>query len=113
MDKILQSNSYIAFKLTGEVTQELSQGYGHHCFRMRTGEWDMDMCKELGINPDILPEIYASHAVVGTVTKQAAEECGLIEGFRSRGSSGRGMRYVRSRSHPSGETQEQGGQAAE
>ena len=78
MDKILQSNSYIAFKLTGEVTQELSQGYGHHCFRMRTGEWDMDMCKELGINPDILPEIYASHAVVGTVTKQAAEECGLI-----------------------------------
>ena len=26
MDKILQSNSYIAFKLTGEVTQELSQG---------------------------------------------------------------------------------------
>ena len=81
MDKILQSNSYIAFKLTGEVTQELSQGYGHHCFRMRTGEWDMDMCKELGINPDILPEIYASHAVVGTVTKQAAEECGLIEGI--------------------------------
>mgnify|MGYP002587760276 CR=1 FL=1 len=112
MDKILQSNSYIAFKLTGEVTQELSQGYGHHCFRMRTGEWDMDMCKELGINPDILPEIYASHAVVGTVTKQAAEECGLIEGIpvvagaldAACGTLGAGV------IHP-GETQEQGGQA--
>src|SRR5699024_6216651 len=30
-DKILQSNSYIAYKLTGEMTQELSQGYGLHC----------------------------------------------------------------------------------
>ena len=35
--KILQSNSYIAYRLTGEFTQELSQGYGLHCFDMRNG----------------------------------------------------------------------------
>ena len=37
-DKILQSNSFIAFKLTGAVSQDLSQGYGLHCFDMRTGK---------------------------------------------------------------------------
>ena len=33
--KILQSNSFIAFRLTGVMSQELSQGYGLHCFVMR------------------------------------------------------------------------------
>ena len=28
--KILQSNSYIAYKLTGAITQDVSQGYGLH-----------------------------------------------------------------------------------
>ncbi|WP_138263187.1 xylulokinase [[Clostridium] hylemonae] len=111
-DKILQSNSYIAFKLTGEVTQELTQGYGHHCFCMRQGTWDMEMCRDLGIDPDMLPAICASHDVIGTVTAKAAKECGLMEGIpvvagaldAACGTLGAGA------VHP-GETQEQGGQA--
>ena len=31
----LQSNSYIALKLTGRFTQDLSQGYGVHAFDMQ------------------------------------------------------------------------------
>ena len=46
--KILQSNSFIAYRLTGAVTQDLSQGYGLHCFDMRTGTWDAQMCDEAG-----------------------------------------------------------------
>ena len=38
--KILQSNSYIAFKLTDAITQDVSQGYGLHCFDMKKGCWD-------------------------------------------------------------------------
>ena len=37
------------FCLTGAVTQELSQGYGLHCFDMREGRWDEEMCGRLGI----------------------------------------------------------------
>ena len=55
--KILQSNSYIAYRLTGNMTQELSQGYGLHCFDMRKGCWDEDMCKALGIPIEFLPKI--------------------------------------------------------
>ena len=42
--KILQSNSYIAYKLTGVMSQDVSQGYGLHCFDMRKAAWDEDMC---------------------------------------------------------------------
>ena len=36
-----------------------SQGYGLHCFDMRTGTWDEVMCEKLGIPVDFLPEIVA------------------------------------------------------
>lgn len=110
--KILQSNSYIAFKLTGQISQDLSQGYGLHCFDMRTGQWDEEMCKKMGIPRDFLPEIVPSDRIIGTVTKKAAEESGLAEGTpvaaggldAACGTLGAGV------IHP-GETQEQGGQA--
>lgn len=110
--KILQSNSYIVFKLTGEMTQDVSQGYGLHCFDMRTGKWDDEMCERLGIPRKFLPEIFACDQIVGTVTKRAAAESGLSEGTpvvaggldAACGTLGAGV------IHP-GETQEQGGQA--
>lgn len=110
--KILQSNSYIAFKLTGQISQDLSQGYGLHCFNMRTGQWDEEMCRKMGIPRDFLPEIVPSDRIIGTVTKKAAEESGLAEGTpvaaggldAACGTLGAGVIH-------SGETQEQGGQA--
>lgn len=112
IDKILQSNSYIAFKLTGAVTQDVSQGYGLHCFDMKKGIWDEEMCGKLGIPMGLLPEIVPCDQVVGTVTEQAAAESGLAVGTpvvaggldAACGTLGAGV------IHP-GETQEQGGQA--
>ncbi len=112
IDRILQSNSFIAFRLTGEISQDLSQGYGLHCFDMRTGTWNEEMCGQLGIPREFLPEIVPCDHVVGTVTGKAARECGLKEGTpvvaggldAACGTLGAGV------IHP-GETQEQGGQA--
>ena len=50
-EKILQSNSYIVYRMTGEITQDLSQGYGLACFDMRKGSWDDSMCQALS-RPD-------------------------------------------------------------
>ena len=80
IDKILQSNSFIAFKLTGAITQDMSQGYGLHCFDMKKGCWDEEMCRRLGIPMEFLPEICECDHVVGTVTAKAAAEGG-ISGF--------------------------------
>lgn len=111
-DKILQSNSFIAYRLTGAVTQDISQGYGLHCFNMRTGIWDTDMCERMGIPSSFLPEIVPCHQIIGTVTREAAEQTGLAPGTpvaaggldAACGTLGAGV--VRA-----GETQEQGGQA--
>lgn len=110
--KFLQSNSYIAYKLTGNFTQDLSQGYGIHAFNMKTGKWDEDFCDELGIDMEKLPDIYKCHEVIGYVTTEAAEITGLSAGIpvvaggldASCGTLGAGVVDV-------GQTQEQGGQA--
>lgn len=111
-DKILQSNSFIVYRLTGALTQDLSQGYGLQCFDMLRGRWDETMARALGIDPGLLPELAACHQVVGGVSRQAARRTGLIEGTpvvaggldAACGTLGAGV------IHP-GETQEQGGQA--
>lgn len=78
--KILQSNSFIGYRLTGAITQDVSQGYGMHCFNMRTGEWDMEMCEVLGISGSFLPELVPCHQIIGAVTEKAAELTGLKVG---------------------------------
>ncbi len=110
--KILQSNSFIVYRLTGQFSQDISQGYGLHCFNMRTGTWDKAMCEKLGIPFSFLPNIYPCHEVIGSVTSIAAIQSGLIEGTpvvagaldAACGALGAGVLQV-------GETQEQGGQA--
>ncbi len=109
---ILQSNSLIVYRLTGAVTQDLSQGYGLNCFHMRSGEWDYDMARRLGIRVELLPELHPCHEVVGRVTREAAALTGLAQGTpvvaggldAACGTLGAGV------TEP-GQTQEQGGQA--
>lgn len=109
---ILQSNSFIVYRLTGAVTQDISQGYGVACFDMRKGTWDKDMARDLDIPAEFLPEIFPCHEVVGKVTKEAAALTGLKEGTpvvaggldAACGTLGTGVLN-------DGETQEQGGQA--
>jgi len=110
--KILQSNSFIVYRLTGVLSQDKSQGYGLHCFDMRRGSWDRDMCRALGIEYDFLPDIYECHQPVGKVTPEAAKQCGLAAGTpvvaggldAACGTLGAGVIYP-------DQTQEQGGQA--
>ncbi|MBO1306016.1 xylulokinase [Enterococcus sp. 669A] len=112
IDKILQSNSYIVYQLTGVISQDVSQGYGYQCFDMHQGTFDQTVCDEVGLDMNMLPEMYACHEVVGMVTKEAAQQCGLAEGIpvvaggldSACGALGTGAIH-------DGETQEQGGQA--
>lgn len=78
--KILQSNSYIVYKLTGKISQDISQCYGFHFFDMRNGQWDYTLCERMGINPEMLPDVYRCHDVVGYVTNASAELTGLAIG---------------------------------
>ena len=109
---ILQSNSFIVYRLTGQATQDLSQGYGLHCFRMRSGTWDLESLEKLGIPASLLPELLPSSAIAGQVTPAAAADTGLlpgtpvIAGGLDAACATLGVGVI----HP-GETQEQGGQS--
>lgn len=110
--KVLQSNAFIAYRLTGALSQDRCQAYAYHCFDMHKGVWDHEMCKALEIPESMLPDICDCHQVVGTVTSRAAAQCGLAEGTpvvaggldAACGALGVGVLN-------NGDTQEQGGQA--
>lgn len=110
--KFMQSNSYIALKLTGVMSMDYSQGYGVHFFKMDDCTVDGDLARELGLSADLIPQLYECHDVIGHVTAEAAARTGLAEGTpvvaggldAACGTLGAGV-YL------PGQTQEQGGQA--
>ncbi len=109
---VLQSNSFIVYRLTGRVTQDISQGYGFSCFDTRKGRWDEEIIKRLDIRRELLPAMFASHETAGTVSSQAAKLTGLLAGTpvvaggldAACSTLGAGVIHH-------GQTQEQGGQA--
>jgi len=108
----LQSNSYIGYRLTGEFSQDQSQGYGHFFYDMKTGQYNRPLAEAMGLCLDKFPALYACSAVIGTVTTQASMETGLKSGTpvvaggldAACGTLGAGVYKI-------GQTQEQGGQA--
>lgn len=111
-DKFLQSNAFIVYKLTGEYSQDYSQGYGFHFFDIGKGRWDEQVAEELGISLDLMAPFFRCQDVVGTVTAKAAEETGLAEGIPvvAGGLDAACCTLGAGVIHP-GQTQEQGGQA--
>jgi xylulokinase len=110
--KFLQSNSFIVYRLTDVISQDVSQGYGLHVFDIAKRKYSESMCHSLGIDINKLPEIYECHDIVGKVTAKAAALTGLCEGIpvvaggldAACGTLGAGVYCL-------GQTQEQGGQA--
>lgn len=110
--KFLQSNSYIVFRLTGEMSQDYSQGYGIHFFDQNKLAYDGSMADRLGLDMALVPALSACDAIVGEVTERVAELTGLRRGTpvvaggldAACGALGAGV-------YQTGQTQEQGGQA--
>ncbi len=110
--RILQANGFVVYRLTGAFSQDVCQGYGLHFFDMRKKQYDEGMIRAMGLRPELFPEIYACHEVVGGVSEQAAAQTGLMAGTpvvaggldAACGALGAGVM-------DDGQVQEQGGQA--
>ena len=108
----LQSNSFIAYRLTGVFSQDVSQLYGLQFFNLKKLEADRELAQELGIDLELIPSVYPCDSIIGGVTKEASGITGLKEGTpvvaggldAACGTLGAGV-YL------PGQTQEQGGQA--
>lgn len=78
--KFLQSNSYIALRLTGVFSSDRCQNYGLHFYDPVTYTYNEQMAGKLGIPLEKFPPIYECHEVIGSVTEQAAKLTGLSVG---------------------------------
>ena len=110
--KFLQSNSYIVYKLTDQISQEYSQGYGIHFFDMNRLTYREELANRLGLTQELVPPLSGCDEIVGEVTERAAKITSLRAGTpvvaggldAACGTLGAGVYQV-------GQTQEQGGQA--
>jgi xylulokinase len=74
------SYDYIAWRLTGVRSIEHNWALESGLMDFARGAFDPALVREAGIAPEVLPPIHVSHAVLGTITADAAEATGLAAG---------------------------------
>jgi xylulokinase len=78
---LLTASGWLVAKLTGEVTCDLTQAYGLHCFDIRQERWDEAAAASLGIPIDRLPPLHRAGHMAGGITSAAARQTGLAPGI--------------------------------
>ncbi|MCL2367988.1 MAG: xylulokinase [Oscillospiraceae bacterium] len=77
---ILLPKDYIRFKLTGVLATEVSDASGTNLLDVPNRRWSSEVLSVLAIDPALLPEVFESTALVGSVTAEAASLTGLAAG---------------------------------
>ncbi len=77
----LLPKDYVRFKLTGELASDVSDASGTSMLDVVKRAWSMEMMSGLGLDASILPKVYESSEVTGTMSAQAAEVTGLKSGI--------------------------------
>jgi len=77
--KFIDIKDFIIFKLTGKYITSADVGVIWWLLdtRKNLNQWHSGLCKLAGITPDRLSEVKESAAIVGNLTKEAAEKTGL------------------------------------
>ena len=77
INKLMLPKDYIAYKLTGVHCTDVSDASGMLLFDVKNKCWSKEMLDIVGLREEQLAKIFESYEVVGTVTKQVAEELGI------------------------------------
>lgn len=85
MDKIrwvFECKDYVRFRLTGQAFGEITDYSGTNLVNLNTKEYDDALLEAFGLEflKDKLPPLRKSTDICGTVSKEAAEKTGLLEG---------------------------------
>jgi xylulokinase len=78
--QVLQANGYIVHKLCGIFCMDRSHGPITSFFDSTRQTWAADLVARMGLDPARLPPLAACSAVVGEVTRTAAQATGLATG---------------------------------
>lgn len=75
-EKFLSPNDYLIMKFTGMYVTDYMNAQKWH-YDMEKKQYPLSLLNEIGISPDLLPEVQNPGICVGGVSKPAAEETGL------------------------------------
>ena len=75
--KILLPKDYIRFRLTGEFAGDVSDASGTLLFDVKNRKWSGKVLEKLDIDRNMMPKIYESTEVTGTLTKDTSKLLGL------------------------------------
>ncbi len=79
ISKIMLPKDYLAYKLSGSFCTDYSDASGMLLLDVKNRRWSQKMCDVCGISMQMLPKLYESYEVVGTLKKEIAEGLGLSE----------------------------------
>ncbi|WP_066172692.1 xylulokinase [Bacillus marinisedimentorum] len=73
----LLPKDYLRYRMTGKINSEYSDAAGTLLLNVGKKEWSGEICEAVGINPDMCPPLVDSHANIGSLSPEFAEETGL------------------------------------
>ena len=77
---VLLPKDYVRFKLTGEKATDVADASGTLLFNVAQRKWSEEMMSATGIDSGLLPRVYESPEVTGTISPAAAQLTGLRAG---------------------------------
>ena len=77
---LLLPKDYVRLQLTGELASEVSDASGTALFDVVNRRWSFELADALGIDRSILPKVYESEEITGTISASAAAATGLAAG---------------------------------
>ena len=80
-DRFLTANAYIAYRLTGQYSIDISHASLSQLYDVHRREWSTEVCEACGIAAGLFPEVYETTDVIGRVGQEAAAATGLPEGI--------------------------------
>ena len=75
--KIMLPKDYIAYKLTGVHSCDMSDASGMLLLDVKNRQWSDEMCKICDIDKSMLPKLFESYEKTGVVLETVASELGL------------------------------------
>lgn len=82
IDRIMLPKDYIAYRLTGVHSTDMSDASGMLLLDVKNRKWSEEMCDICGINTEMLPALFESYECVGTVKKEIAKELEIPESVK-------------------------------
>lgn len=78
--KFLSPTGFIVQKLTGKFTIDFSRASTTLLFDVKNCCWSTEICNQIGISENLLPDLFAGDNIIGHVTAEAAKITGLAVG---------------------------------